>query len=62
MKQSKVCCEALELAFEISKLINFSPKRSALFSTLKAQITDEDDIREEFVHSVQLDEQCVEIQ
>jgi len=42
MKQSKMCCKALELAFEISKLIKFTPK-SALFSILKAQITDEDD-------------------
>ena len=27
-KQSKVCCEALEVAYEIRKLIKFSPKRN----------------------------------
>lgn len=31
MKQSKVCCETLETAFEITKLIQFSPKRNAQF-------------------------------
>jgi len=26
VKQSKICCKALEVAFEITKLIKFSPK------------------------------------
>ena len=42
VKQSKVCCEALEVAYEISKLIKFSPKRNASFNAIKAQIADED--------------------
>ena len=31
IKRSKVCCDALNVAFEISKLIKFSPKRNAAF-------------------------------
>ena len=38
VKQSKVCCEALEVAYEISKLIKFSPKRNASFNTRMAQV------------------------
>ena len=37
VKQSKVCCEALEIDYEISKLIKFSPKRNASFNVIKAQ-------------------------
>ena len=32
IKQSKVCPNALETAFEITKLIKFSPKRNAIFN------------------------------
>ena len=39
IKQSKLCCEALEVAIEICKLIKFSPKREAAFNTIKEQIT-----------------------
>ena len=42
VKQSKVCCEALEVAYKISRLIKFSPKRNASFNAIKAQITEED--------------------
>lgn len=42
IKQSRVCREALETAFEISKLIKFSPKRNAAFNRIKAEIADED--------------------
>ena len=38
VKQSKVCCEALEVAYEISKLIKFSPKTNASFNTRMAQV------------------------
>ncbi len=41
IKQSKVCCEALETAFEISKLIKFSPKRNAAFNRIKAEIAED---------------------
>ena len=36
IKHSKVCCDALDLAFEITKLIKFSPKRKAAFDQIKA--------------------------
>ena len=42
VKQSKVCCEALEVVYEINKLIKFSLKRNASFNAIKAQIADED--------------------
>jgi len=45
VKQSKVCCEALEVAYEISKLIKFSPKRNASFNAIKAQTSEEDDFK-----------------
>ena len=35
IKHSKVCREALETAFEISRLIKFSPKRNAAFDKIK---------------------------
>lgn len=35
MKQSKICCGAMEVAFEVSKLIKFSPKRNASFDRIK---------------------------
>ena len=35
IKRSKVCCDALDVAFEISKLIKFSPKRNAAFDQIK---------------------------
>ena len=41
INHSKVCCDALDVAFEISKLIKFSPKRSALFGDIKAANADE---------------------
>ena len=37
MKQSKVCCDALDTAFEVSKLIRFSPKRNAAFDRIKVE-------------------------
>ena len=42
VKQSKICCEALEVAFEITKLIKFSPRRNALFDRIKADVAEED--------------------
>ena len=41
IKRSKVCCEALETAFEISKLIKFSPKRNTAFNRIKAEIAED---------------------
>ena len=37
MKQSKVCKDALDTAFEISKLIRYSPKRNAVFDRIKVE-------------------------
>ena len=42
IKQSKICRDAFETAFEISKLINFSPKRNAAFDHIKADIPEEE--------------------
>ena len=41
IKRSKVCCDALNVAFEISKLIKFSSKRNALFDQIKVANADE---------------------
>ena len=37
MKQSKVCKDALDTAFKISKLIRYSPKRNAAFDRIKVE-------------------------
>jgi len=37
MKQSKLCRDALDTAFEISKLIRFSPKRNTAFDRIKVE-------------------------
>ena len=42
MKQSDICRAALEVAFEITKLIKFSPKRNAIFDRIKADCDDSD--------------------
>ena len=42
IKQSKLFCEAQEVAIEICKLIKFSPKKEATFNSIKEQITHED--------------------
>ena len=55
VKQSKVCCEALEVAYEISKL---TPKRIASFNAIKAQLQKKMDLKEVSVHFVQLDGRC----
>jgi len=36
MKKSKVCKDALETVFEISRLVKFSPKRNAAFDKIRA--------------------------
>ena len=41
IKRSKVCCDALNVAFEISKLIKFSSKRNTLFDQIKVANADE---------------------
>ena len=41
VKQSKVCRDALDIAFEITRLIKFSPKRNAAFDSFKS--SNEDD-------------------
>jgi hypothetical protein len=38
VKQNKILCDTLATAFEISKLLKFSPRRDALFSKLKVEI------------------------
>ena len=42
IKHSKVCREALETAFEISRLIKFSPKRNAAFDKIKTEIASDE--------------------
>ena len=42
IKQSKLCRQALETAFEVSKLIKFSPKKNAAFDRIKSEIAEED--------------------
>ena len=42
LKQSKICCDAMEVAFEVTKLINFSPKRNAAFDKIKALEAEDD--------------------
>ena len=41
MKKSKVCKDALETAFEITRLVKFSPKRNAAFDKIRAAQEDE---------------------
>ena len=41
MKESKVCCETLESAFEITKLVKFSPKRDTEFSKISSAIEED---------------------
>ena len=41
VKQSKVCRDALDTAFEITRLIKFSPKRNSAFDQIK--LSSEDD-------------------
>ncbi len=41
MKQSTVCSEALESAFEITKLIKYSPKRNVQFNKISSEHEDE---------------------
>ena len=43
MKQSKVCRDALDTAFEISQLIRFSPKRNAASNKIKVENPAEDE-------------------
>ena len=42
IKQSKVCHDFMETAFEISKLIKFYPKRNAAFDQIKAEHPEDD--------------------
>ncbi len=41
VKQSKVCGDALDTAFEITRLIKFSPKRNAAFDRIKSGSQDD---------------------
>ena len=41
IKRSKVCSDALDVAFEITKLVKFSPKRNAAFDRIKAEVVEE---------------------
>ena len=38
IKQSKLCRDSMDTAFEISKLIRFSPKRNAAFDRIKVEV------------------------
>lgn len=44
VKQSKVSQDALDVAYKISKLIRYSPKRDAAFNQIKAEQPADDDI------------------
>ena len=37
LKKSKLCCDALDTAFEICRLVRFSPKRHAAFERIKLE-------------------------
>ena len=37
VKKSKVCCDALEPAMEVTKLVKFSPKKNALFDQMRSE-------------------------
>ena len=39
IKQSKLCRDSMDIAFEISKLIRFSPKRNAAFDRIKVEVS-----------------------
>lgn len=39
VKKNKILCDVLDTVFEITKLLKFSPKRDALFTKLKQEIT-----------------------
>ena len=41
IKRSKICSDALDVAFEITKLVKFSPKRNAAFDRIKAEVVEE---------------------
>ena len=41
IKRSKVCNYALDVAFEMTKLVRFSPKRNAAFDYIKAEVVEE---------------------
>ena len=41
MKQSQICNEALEVAFEICRLVKYSPKQNNAFDQIKADCNDE---------------------
>ena len=41
VKHSKVCRDALDTAFEITRLIKFSPKRNAAFDQIKSSSEDD---------------------
>ena len=55
MKQSKVCHDALDTSYEISKLIRFSPKRNAALDHIKIENPAEEESGQAMasVHSVQ---------
>ena len=38
IKQSKVCCDAMDFAFEVSRLIRFSPKCKAFLTESRPTI------------------------
>ena len=41
IKRSKVCNDALDVAFEITKLVKSSPKTNAAFDRIKAKVVEE---------------------
>ena len=42
IKRFKVCSDALDVAFEITKLVKFSPKKNAAFDWIKFEVVEED--------------------
>ena len=44
IKQSKVCQNALEVAFEITRLVKFSPKRNIMFDKIRSECEEESSI------------------
>ena len=43
LKQSRLCHDSMDTAFEISKLIRFSPKQNAAFDRIKVEVPANED-------------------
>lgn len=44
IKNCKVCSDAMDVAYEVTKLVKFSPKRNAAFDKIKSESDESDPI------------------